>query len=255
MPEPKIPGGCILLSRKLIESEIMSKPPLYLKVWIWLLLKAQHTDFKGLKRGQYKTSINEIIEAMAYKVGYRKEKPTKKEIFGIIDWLRNPHERVNEGHMMVTTKVTHGFVYEVVKYSYYQDLNNYEGNSEGFTKETRREQQGDNINKNVKNDKNKELKDICADEPHTHKFIPPTIEQVKEYCTERKNQVDAEKWHDFYTSKNWMIGKNKMKDWKAAVRTWEHENQAQQQSRVPNKGNFDQRNYTDSDFDKMFKEV
>ncbi|MCR9202897.1 MAG: hypothetical protein NXI04_29990 [Planctomycetaceae bacterium] len=53
------------------------------------------------------------------------------------------------------------------------------------------------------------------------RFKPPTVEQVREYCQERGNSVDAEAWIDFYTSKGWMVGKNKMKDWKAAVRTWE----------------------------------
>ena len=53
------------------------------------------------------------------------------------------------------------------------------------------------------------------------KFVPPTVPQVKEYCLERKNTVDPESFVDFYLSKNWMIGKNKIKDWKACVRTWE----------------------------------
>lgn len=52
-------------------------------------------------------------------------------------------------------------------------------------------------------------------------FTPPTLEQVKEYCAERKNNVDAERFIDFYSCKGWMVGKNKMKDWKAAVRNWE----------------------------------
>ena len=52
-------------------------------------------------------------------------------------------------------------------------------------------------------------------------IIPPTIEMVQSYCKERKNNVDPLKWFDFYTSKGWMIGKQKMKDWQAAVRTWE----------------------------------
>ena len=52
-------------------------------------------------------------------------------------------------------------------------------------------------------------------------FIPPTVEEVRAYCTERGNSVDPEAFVDFYASKGWMIGKNKMKDWKAAVRTWE----------------------------------
>lgn len=52
-------------------------------------------------------------------------------------------------------------------------------------------------------------------------FNPPTVEEVRAYCTERGNSVDPEAFIDFYESKGWMIGKNKMKDWKAAVRTWE----------------------------------
>ena len=53
------------------------------------------------------------------------------------------------------------------------------------------------------------------------KFTPPTVEEVQAYCQERKNKVDAQAFVDFYSSKGWMVGKNKMKDWKAAVRTWE----------------------------------
>ena len=52
-------------------------------------------------------------------------------------------------------------------------------------------------------------------------FVKPTVIDIKEYCKERKNNVDAETFFDFYESKDWLIGKNKMKDWKACVRTWE----------------------------------
>lgn len=54
-------------------------------------------------------------------------------------------------------------------------------------------------------------------------FRPPSLEEVEAYCRERENAVDAGKWWDFYQSKGWMVGKTKMKDWKAAVRTWERE--------------------------------
>lgn len=53
------------------------------------------------------------------------------------------------------------------------------------------------------------------------RFKVPTVEEVAAYCAERRNNVDAQAWWDFYQSKGWMVGKNKMKDWKAAVRTWE----------------------------------
>lgn len=56
------------------------------------------------------------------------------------------------------------------------------------------------------------------------KFVKPTVEEVREYCLERKNNVNPEKFVDFYESKDWFVGKNKMKDWKAAVRTWERGN-------------------------------
>ncbi len=52
-------------------------------------------------------------------------------------------------------------------------------------------------------------------------FKIPNIPEIKEYCLERNNAIDAEKFFDFYQSKGWMVGKSKMKDWKACVRTWE----------------------------------
>jgi len=52
-------------------------------------------------------------------------------------------------------------------------------------------------------------------------FKKPSLDDVKNYCILRNNNIDAEAFIDFYSSKNWMIGKNKMKDWKAAIRTWE----------------------------------
>ena len=53
------------------------------------------------------------------------------------------------------------------------------------------------------------------------RFIPPSEDEVRAYCEERKNGIDAARFVNFYTAKDWMIGKNKMKDWRAAVRTWE----------------------------------
>jgi hypothetical protein len=58
-------------------------------------------------------------------------------------------------------------------------------------------------------------------EPKRKRFVPPTLDEVKAYCLERKNNVDAERFIDYYSSNGWLVGKNKMKDWKAAVRTWE----------------------------------
>lgn len=53
-------------------------------------------------------------------------------------------------------------------------------------------------------------------------FVKPTVSDVKEYCDERLNSINPESFIDFYESKGWMVGRNKMKDWKACVRTWEN---------------------------------
>lgn len=58
-------------------------------------------------------------------------------------------------------------------------------------------------------------------ETNTGRFTPPSLKEVSEYCSERHNSVDPQQWLDFYTAKGWTIGKSKMKDWRAAVRTWE----------------------------------
>ena len=100
--------------------------------------------------------------------------------------------------------------------------------------ETIKDNQGDNMGTNCPTeyrDKSIEYRDKSIEinkedipkgiSKKESRFAPPTLEEVRDYCYERKNNIDASKFIDFYESKGWMIGKNKMKDWKAAVRTWE----------------------------------
>jgi len=78
---------------------------------------------------------------------------------------------------------------------------------------------------NVYTDKNsidKNSKDYKEkDKRESRNFVPPTLLEVKAYCQERNNGINPQSFIDFYASKGWFVGKNKMKDWKAAVRTWE----------------------------------
>lgn len=78
----------------------------------------------------------------------------------------------------------------------------------------------DSIGKDNNTKKEKDVTNVTS-EKKRQIFNPPSVEQVEEYCLERNNGIDAQSFVDFYDSKGWMIGKNKMKDWKAAVRTWE----------------------------------
>lgn len=61
-------------------------------------------------------------------------------------------------------------------------------------------------------------------------FVPPQLSEIEEYCKDRGNSVDASRFYDWYTANGWMVGKNKMKDWKAAVRTWEKEDSSKKQN-------------------------
>ena len=74
-----------------------------------------------------------------------------------------------------------------------------------------------------------------SDKPTRKRFVPPSLEEVQAYCLERKNKVNAEKFINHYTSNGWYIGRTKMKDWKAAVRTWEgngYDNKKPEQPKV-----------------------
>lgn len=171
--QPNRLNGCILQARKILVSDIWKKPPIYLKVWTYLLHMAQFKDNGNLKRGQLFTSIDEIREECSYMVGFRKEKPSRKQIWGVLEWLRKPHgglmEVTTEVPMIVTMKVTHGMIITISNYNTYQDLKTYEGNNEGndegMMKERCREQEGNNINKKVNKEK-KEKKDIYRQFKH-----------------------------------------------------------------------------------------
>jgi hypothetical protein len=82
------------------------------------------------------------------------------------------------------------------------------------------------------NNKDKD-KDIVKAKVKVKRFAKPTIEEVADYCNERQNDVDAEKFYDYYSSNGWKVGKNAMKDWKASVRTWEKNTTQQQKVSQP----------------------
>lgn len=64
-------------------------------------------------------------------------------------------------------------------------------------------------------------KDILKENYKRKKFSPPAVDDVAAYCQERRNGINAQHFVDYYASRNWMLGKVKMSDWRAAVRTWE----------------------------------
>jgi len=114
-----------------------------------------------------------------------------------------------------------GFTHESVNKRLRKTIANREnGKKGGRPKETQKTQ---------KNNPKKPTLEREREREREKKYIKPTIEEIKIYCEERKNNIQPGKFFDYYESKGWMIGKNKMKDWKAAIRTWENNTEQTQE--------------------------
>ena len=104
-------------------------------------------------------------------------------------------------------------------------------------------------------DKKREEKEEDKIRDSNKRFTPPTLEEVTAYCFERGNNVDPQRFIDYYTSNGWMVGRNKMKDWQAAVRNWEKkDNDRPAQKPVAKRNdfhNFQQHGYDTAAIERM----
>lgn len=174
------------------------------QAWMDLLLMVNHSEKKilidgkleNVERGQTVSSIRKLCDRWGW---------SNTKVKNFLKMLEND----SMIHVKSDTKKT---VITIVNYSVYQDSENEKTTLKRQSSDTETSQK--HTNKNDKNDKNEKKSNI-------KRFTPPTYEQVSSYCKERNNTVDADVFIDFYESKGWMVGKNRMKDWKAAVRNWE----------------------------------
>lgn len=93
--------------------------------------------------------------------------------------------------------------------------------TENDTEVTQNEKPNDNLIKKVKVKVNEKVNDKESVREKPQRFSPPTLDEIRAYCAERHSNVDPAKFLAYYESNGWMVGRNKMKDWKAAVRSWE----------------------------------
>jgi len=190
MPD-RISGGYIIIAKKIIDSEIWKKPPLYLKVWLYLLQRAQYKPYRSLEKGQLFVTIKDIQENCSWFVGCRKSTPTKDQIFQILNWMRNPSvspmeattKATMKATMITTTKATHGILITVDNYCDYQNPKLYESNDESndesnivtATKAIGEQRTPNNINKEgIKKNKNTKKENL-----------PPEALDLSDYLTEK----------------------------------------------------------------------
>ena len=175
----KIAGGFILKARQSLESDLMDKPPLWSKLWDWMLLRAEWRDGKKLRRGQFHTTIDEMREAMSWHVGYRKVMPTKKEIRSAYEWFARKSDEGNaKGTMIGITKGTRGMVITILNYEFYQDPKNYEGHDEGHDEKSTKGKLGAQDSKEVEEEKKKKESSLRSDSPdNSASAEPPEAKQ------------------------------------------------------------------------------
>lgn len=223
--------GWIKLHRQLQDSPLWhSEPFSKAQAWIDLIMSMNHKDEKVLfdnqlievKRGQHITSYRKLSVNWKWSIG------KVKRFF----------ELLANDNMVKVEHFKNGTLLTLVNYELYQGERNTDGtpidapmntpidtqteqtrNTDGTLTET---------NKNDKNDKNdKEVKNNIppisptGDGESKKRFVPPTVDQVRAYCLERNNGIDAEAFIAHYESNGWCVGKSKMKNWKKAITTWE----------------------------------
>ena len=199
--------GYIKLFRCIRDNELWNDKPFdRARAWVDLILIANHKPGRIRRRGI-------LVEVRAGEVGYSLRELADSwgwslgKVQRFIDELKNDTQidtRIDTENVTVTTLIA------ITNYKLYQ-YSDTETGTESDT-EVSTETGTETIRKQVQNKNGKKESNI---------FVTPSLLEIMDYCQERKNCVDPEKWFNFYQSKGWMVGKNKMKDWRAAVRTWE----------------------------------
>lgn len=196
-------SGWIKLHRRLLDWEWIDDHNTF-RLFIFMLMLANHADKKWrgeiIKSGSFITGR----ESLAKKTGL-----SVQQVRTSISKLKSTSE--------ITIKKSNKFsIISITNWSEYQEIN--QQVNQQVTNNQPASNQQVTTNKNVKKEKN--VKNI---------FVPPTIEEVAEYCMERKNNINPKQFINHYTATGWMRGKNKIKDWKACVRTWEQNDNNNQQ--------------------------
>lgn len=222
--------GWISLNRKILENELWQERPFdKARAWIDLLLLANYEDKQIVYKGELITckrgDVNLSFLYLADRWGWSRWKVT------------NFIQTLVLHEMCTTDCTTHRTTITIVNYDKYQVLPTTKRTTKDTTNRQPNPQPTDITNKdNNINNKNNIKEKSNKKESH---FVPPTLDEVKAYCKERNNAVDPERFVDFYLSKGWKVGNQPMKDWKAAVRTWERKDKQTKPKNFEQRSEYD----------------
>lgn len=206
--------GYISIHREIADHWLWEKKPFsYGQAWIDLILLANHKTEKFLYRDQLiegqRGTVYRSLSWLSDRWGWGRKKTSR--FLSVLE---------SDG-MLSVNSTTKGTTITIVNYGKYQD----HGTIKGTTEEQLRNNRG-TTEEQLRNTYNNSNNSNNSNKSKGH-FVPPTASEIADYCLESGHKVDADAFIDFYASKNWMVGKNKMKDWRAAVRTWERRQKEQ----------------------------
>ena len=228
----------IKLFRKATENDLFNEKPFdRWHAFEWMIIKACRFEKTEVIKGQaIKLKTGQLI------VSQRK----LAETFG---WSRGKLERfctmLESMQMASFDRATYGAsvgtVITIENYSRYQDGR---ATSEATCDTTNSTTDRASRKKEKKDKKDKKNIYNSARTRVSHgdgvsKFTKPTLQEVRAYCIERGNDVDPERFINHYEANGWMVGRNKMKDWRAAVRNWEHNRVSKSAEKIQQEGRLD----------------
>jgi hypothetical protein len=198
--------GYVKLWRKSMDSAIWQNADLW-KVWCWCMMKANHTEkwvsvVTGKGAREIKLEPGQFVYGRFEAAKELKMRPTT---------VRDRMKKLAHLEALTQKSATHCTIVTLCNWSLYAAGENETRHRPATDPPPTRHRPATTKNdKNVKNGQETQAR-----------FVPPTVEDVAAYCRERKNSVDPQRFVDHYSSNGWRVGRNPMKDWKAAVRTWE----------------------------------
>ncbi len=201
--------GFVVLHRSLLSWGWHADPATFC-LFVNLILMANHypAEWKGttIERGQLVTGRKALSEQTGL---------SERQIRTALDHLKSTGE--------VTIKTTNKYsLITVVNYGKFQDIP--ETSTSKTTSTLTNNRPATDQQPTTKKQEEQYNKDSSV---RAKRFTPPTVDEVRAYCAERRNCVDAQRFVDFYMANGWRVGKNPMRDWKAAVRTWERSDSQQ----------------------------
>ena len=221
-------SGYVKFFRETISDPLIAKDPEYLALWVYLLCSAAYEPTPALLGGQ-----RIVLSPGQLTVGRRQLAANSGISESKVQRILNAFE---SAHLIEQKTTNKNRLISILSWSD-QFLGEHQNEQQEDNGRTTGEQQANTLEE-FKKRRKEEKRRVDADKPPRTRFVPPTLEEVQSYVSERHSNVDPQGFIDFYEAKGWMVGKTPMKDWKAACRNaeaWERWNKGAKEQKEPYK--------------------